>query len=176
MAEPRGTRRSAAARRIPVTVAACLVAAVTSACAGGGTAASERLCRERAERENTIYFQAVRSALPQSVQVAKASASNGCGSADNGAWLFLDLDGELSRTGLFQLFEQAGWSREALTSIRDCGARCDEATLAGKAGERILGVLIPRSRAQDPATGRESWLVMVSALDSCWDTHGYRCP
>lgn len=130
-------------------------------------------CSTIASGENAMFRRAVASALPAKAKVLSIDEFTGCDSSDNGAWLYITIDANLSEESIRKGFLEAGWS-PAGEKLKTCEDAC-EADLAKKVGGRIVGMTLSRERSQENSSENPPWKIIIDDLDGCWTANGYTC-
>lgn len=165
-------------RKLRMAVVITLLSVGISGCTSDDNASErEQMCLDHAKRENTIYLEAIKTALPPKSQVLSVIESHGCDSANNGAWLYVGMSSKLKQNDVRSMFKKAGWSSNlAIQAAKKCGLSCEDFNLAKKIGRRIIGMKIEGLSSAGTLGRQEPELVIVvQAVDTCWDDNGYRC-
>ncbi|MER6829445.1 hypothetical protein ABT352_25915 [Streptosporangium sp. NPDC000563] len=138
-------------------------AAGLAACSGEN---QSETCWARADKENKMLAGLIHSAFKNHRVVLSIEESNGCDSANNGAWLDVTLNANVTKNEVRNAFTKAGWSSN-VDKFMPCGPTCNP-TMAIQSGKRRIGMNLSKE-ADTP------WMISMQAIDDCWTDDSYTC-
>lgn len=118
-----------------------------------------------------MLWKATLDAFPDRSRVLSVSDSDGCDSANSGAWLEVSVDPGMKRADIESALETVGWTKNVKKFI-PCTLTC-RPDMALQQGKRVIGLNLWKETDLPEDSSNLPWSLEIQAIDHCWTDDHY---